>query len=142
MLVLSILVLVSMTLSALGCQCSPDLSPVDMYCRAEFGILVYVQDNGTVTGADRLYRVKLLTAYKLNSQDRNLLDDSRVFTNAEGFACGVILQQGKYYLLSGQYRRDHMKAFFGVLLCSYQEVFDTHPGKTYTPPTCYNRSGK
>lgn len=136
MQVVTVFVLLSLTTSALGCSCIPGQTEHDKYCRGDFGILVYVLDNGHVTGMDREYRIKLLHVYKLGGQDKKLLDQNRVFTKKDSSMCGTVLQKGKYYVLSGYYRRDGIMAFFGVGDCDYKKMFDKHPSKTYTPPTC------
>ncbi|XP_045175554.2 metalloproteinase inhibitor 2-like [Mercenaria mercenaria] len=133
MQLLILFVLLTITGLSSACSCI-DTSVHEKYCKADFAVLVKVLNNGRVSGMNRIYRIKLEATYRSNVYGS--VDKRQIFTATNSAACGVILQRGYYYILTGYYRTIDGARRMKTGLCDIQQRFDRNPKRFYRPPNC------
>ncbi|XP_060553094.1 metalloproteinase inhibitor 3-like isoform X2 [Ruditapes philippinarum] len=95
------------TLCHLGdsCSCLP-ASIQKKYCKSDFVMKVWVtstlQSLSGEQGFDDFYNIRILGRPWKFVGDKDVADLKRVYTASNGALCGVELQKGKRYLISGK----------------------------------------
>ncbi|XP_060587148.1 uncharacterized protein LOC132742699 [Ruditapes philippinarum] len=117
-----------------ACTCSPNNTVQEKYCNADFLILVKVLNDGIVYGGNRVYRINLIATYR--SKVYGGVDVRKLYTATNSAACGVILQKGYYYILTGYYPRNIRQRQIHTGLCYVQQRFRFNPQRVYKPPRC------
>ncbi|XP_060587144.1 uncharacterized protein LOC132742695 [Ruditapes philippinarum] len=118
-----------------ACTCNPNISIQDKNCRSNFLVLVKVLNNGNVYGMDRVYKINLIATFRSNMQGG--VDVRHLYTATDGSACGIILQKGYYYVLTGYYRKSGRRRQMRTGLCDFRNRFRSNPQSVYKPPRCY-----
>ncbi|XP_015511793.1 tissue inhibitor of metalloproteinase [Neodiprion pinetum] len=88
----------SMKVEACSCQYS---HPQTHFCQAEFVILARVMKHIPGDSYETAYRVKIHKKFKLSHEAERSLKDGLLYTASSDGMCGVSLQRGLTYVISG-----------------------------------------
>lgn len=88
----------SQRVEACSCQYS---HPQTQFCRAEFVVLARVMKHIPGDSYESAYRVKIHKKFKLSHNAEHALKDGLLYTASSDGMCGVNLQRGSTYVVSG-----------------------------------------
>ncbi|KAK3576152.1 hypothetical protein CHS0354_016312 [Potamilus streckersoni] len=123
-----------------ACSCDyPEKSNRDKYCQADFGLKAYVKnETNSSSEHERVYwittGVKRYPTLKGNFTD---VDLTKVYTAFSSATCGVTLEPGKAYLLSGFFRNVISGNVLRIHLCGWTQKWRTLSQND----TCFVTSG-
>lgn len=122
------------------CKCA-QLSLEQKYCQSDFVLKVDVRSNLTNPNGqpdfDDYYKITLIEKWKFNFANKVAIKD-RLYTGTDSVMCGVTLQQGTIYLISGQVNKTAKRMEINSCL-SIKEAAPLSPearGLKTNPPVC------
>ncbi|GLV44389.1 Tissue inhibitor of metalloproteases [Carabus blaptoides fortunei] len=83
-----------------ACSCMPS-HPQDQFCTSDFVIVARIRKELT-TDQHRIYKAKVKKEFKLSEKAKVALKSGRLLTALSGAMCGVQLEIGKVYLITGR----------------------------------------
>ncbi|CAH1155916.1 unnamed protein product [Phaedon cochleariae] len=98
--ILTLVFLCGLFVYADGCSCMPQ-HPQVQFCNADFVILARVKREKVLSDS-KVYKVRVKKEYKVSEKGLLALKSGRLISAADESMCGVKLQLGKLYVLSGR----------------------------------------
>lgn len=83
-----------------ACSCLPS-HPQDQYCQSDFVIVARIRRE-FLTDGNRIYKAKIKKEFKMSEKAKVALKSGRIITALDGGMCGVRLDVGKVYLITGR----------------------------------------
>ncbi|XP_018563421.1 tissue inhibitor of metalloproteinase [Anoplophora glabripennis] len=99
-IVLTLVFLCGVLVYTEACTCMPT-HPQEHYCNSNFVILARVKRE-RIHNQTRFYKVRVRKQYKITEKGEVALKSGRIITPLYDSMCGVELQPGKLYVLSGR----------------------------------------
>ncbi|XP_060567390.1 metalloproteinase inhibitor 2-like [Ruditapes philippinarum] len=135
---LAVFILISSCV-ALGdaCSCFP-ATDTEKYCATynDFAILIQVKNGGQIVQNKRRYKIDLLNIYNITITNTNL-QTNFIFTAVEGSLCGITLQNGKFYVLTGTIADGNgNQKILQTLSCDLRIQYDSEADVDFVAPTC------
>lgn len=115
---LTIIILTVLPDLARSCSCMQS-HPQEHFCNSDFVILARVRRQRILNNT-MIYKVHVRKYYKMSEKAYTALKSGRLITSAFDAMCGVVLEKGKLYVISG-----HVNALRAhINLCNYHERWE------------------